>query len=76
MRECHDDEFREAGWDEFLNKVSSEIKRIPKTLAHGLTVAAGWGAFISGPVAIYLMYRIYRIPARPYTVETIQPLRH
>jgi DMSO reductase iron-sulfur subunit len=34
-----------------------------------LTVAqqtTAWGAVIAGPLALYFMYRIYRIPARPF----------
>ncbi|NOZ11061.1 MAG: dimethyl sulfoxide reductase anchor subunit [Gammaproteobacteria bacterium] len=39
---------------------------LPGTMANSLTTFAGWGAFIVGPVAIYFMYRIYRIRARPF----------
>ena len=35
-------------------------------LVDGLAAAAGWGAALSGVVALYFMQRIYRIPARPY----------
>lgn len=33
------------------------------TLLHGV---AGWLAAVSGPIALYAMYRIYRIKARPF----------
>jgi DMSO reductase iron-sulfur subunit len=35
-------------------------------VAAALRLATGIGAAISGPVAIYFMYRIYRIPSRPF----------
>jgi DMSO reductase anchor subunit len=39
---------------------------LPQPLVHMLQNAAGWLAAGSGPVALYAMYRIYRIKARPY----------
>ncbi len=29
-------------------------------------MACGWGALLAGPVALYFMHAIYRIPARPF----------
>jgi DMSO reductase iron-sulfur subunit len=31
-----------------------------------LLALAGWGAVLAGPLAIWFMHRIYRIPARPF----------
>ena len=39
---------------------------LPGVWVDGLAAAAGWGAALSGVVALYFMQRIYRIPARPY----------
>ncbi|MBI1965049.1 MAG: dimethyl sulfoxide reductase anchor subunit [Betaproteobacteria bacterium] len=39
---------------------------LPHELISGLQVFSGWLAAASGPVALYAMYRIYRIKARPY----------
>jgi len=39
---------------------------LPQSLMQMLQNAAGWLAAGSGPVALYAMYRIYRIKARPY----------
>jgi DMSO reductase iron-sulfur subunit len=39
---------------------------LPPAAAARLTHLAGWAAAVLGPAAIYCMYRIYRIPARPF----------
>ena len=39
---------------------------LPATWVAGLSEFFGWGATLSGPVALYFMARIYRIPARPF----------
>ena len=39
---------------------------LPQALMSTLQSLAGWVAAISGPVALYAMYRIYRIKARPF----------
>ena len=39
---------------------------LPAGLVEGLVSFCGWGAVISGLVALYFMHRIYRIPARPF----------
>jgi DMSO reductase iron-sulfur subunit len=39
---------------------------LPQNLMQMLQNAAGWLAALSGPVALYAMYRIYRIKARPF----------
>ncbi len=39
---------------------------LPAGLVAGLTTLSGWGAALSGLVALYFMHRIYRIPARPF----------
>jgi DMSO reductase iron-sulfur subunit len=39
---------------------------LPPTLLATLTAACGWGAVVAGPVALYFMHAIYRIPARPF----------
>ncbi len=38
----------------------------PSSLINGLLSIVGWCAVIAGPVALYFMYRIYRIKARPF----------
>ncbi|HLF96164.1 MAG TPA: DmsC/YnfH family molybdoenzyme membrane anchor subunit [Methylococcaceae bacterium] len=35
-------------------------------LPDGTHLLAGWGAALTGPAALYAMYRIYRIEARPF----------
>ena len=35
-------------------------------LPQGTSAALGWGATLAGPAALYFMYRIYRIKARPF----------
>ena len=39
---------------------------LPAGLVDTLTTLSGWGAALSGLVALYFMHRIYRIPARPF----------
>ncbi len=39
---------------------------LPAGLVGALAGVSGWGAVVSGLAAIYFMYRIYRIPARPF----------
>ena len=39
---------------------------LPQNVNELLVSVSGWGAVISGIAAIYFMYRIYRIPARPF----------
>jgi DMSO reductase iron-sulfur subunit len=39
---------------------------LPAGLVSALKTALGWGAALAGPVALYFMHRIYRIPARPF----------
>jgi DMSO reductase iron-sulfur subunit len=39
---------------------------LPAPLLAWLTSAAGWGAVVAGPLALYFMHAIYRIPARPF----------
>ncbi len=39
---------------------------LPPALTSGLTAFTGWGAVLSGLAALYFMYSIYRIPARPF----------
>ena len=39
---------------------------LPAGLVSAATSACGWGAVFAGPVALYFMHAIYRIPARPF----------
>ncbi len=39
---------------------------LPEVFTSSLATFCGWGAAISGLAALYFMYSIYRIPARPY----------
>jgi len=39
---------------------------LPEGLVNGVRDLSGWLAVIAGPVSIYFMHRIYRIPARPF----------
>ena len=39
---------------------------LPAGWVSGLSEFFGWGATLAGPVALYFMSRIYRIPARPF----------
>ena len=39
---------------------------LPHALMQGLQAFSGWLAAAAGPVAVYAMYRIYRIKARPF----------
>jgi DMSO reductase iron-sulfur subunit len=39
---------------------------LPAGLVSAITAACGWGATLAGPVALYFMHAIYRIPARPF----------
>ncbi len=39
---------------------------LPQELGQGMHLVFGWGAVIAGPLALYFMQRIYRIPARPF----------
>ena len=39
---------------------------LPVSLLSGLTALSGYGAALSGIVALYFMHSIYRIPARPF----------
>lgn len=39
---------------------------LPENIVSALLQVSGWGAAISGPVALYFMHRIYRIKARPF----------
>lgn len=46
--------------------LSGAFAWLPAGLVSGLGEFFGWGAALSGPVALYFMSRIYRIPARPF----------
>jgi len=46
--------------------LSGAFAWLPVGLVQGLSEFFGWGAAISGPLALYFMSRIYRIPARPF----------
>ena len=46
--------------------LSGALSWLPAGLVSGLGQMFGWGAAVSGPVALYFMHRIYRIPARPF----------
>jgi len=39
---------------------------LPQNMTQLLVMVTGWGAAITGVVAIYFMHSIYRIPARPF----------
>ena len=39
---------------------------LPQGLIGALQTASGWFAALTGPLALYAMHRIYRIPARPF----------
>lgn len=39
---------------------------LPESFVAGLHTAIGWAALLAGPVALYFMYKIYRIKARPF----------
>jgi DMSO reductase iron-sulfur subunit len=39
---------------------------LPPQLVQGAQLVFGWGAVVAGPLALYFMQRIYRIPARPF----------
>lgn len=39
---------------------------LPENINQGLVTVAGWGAVISGLMAIYFMHKIYRVAARPF----------
>ncbi len=39
---------------------------LPQGVVEGTVAGCGWGAVLSGPLALYFMQRIYRIPARPF----------
>lgn len=39
---------------------------LPEGFATKLGAMIGWGAAVAGPVALYFMHAIYRIPARPF----------
>lgn len=39
---------------------------LPQNVLFWLVSITGWGAVLSGIVAVYFMHKIYRIPARPY----------
>jgi len=39
---------------------------LPVPIGVAITQGAGWGAVISGPLALWFMHAIYRIPARPF----------
>lgn len=42
------------------------VSWLPPNLVQGLQAFSGWFAVVMGPLAIYAMQRIYRIPARPF----------
>lgn len=42
------------------------VSWLPTALAQGIHAGIGWLAVVAGPTALYFMYRIYRIPARPF----------
>jgi DMSO reductase iron-sulfur subunit len=46
--------------------LSGAFAWLPAGLVAGIGQACGWGAAVAGPVALYFMSRIYRIPARPF----------
>ena len=46
--------------------LSGALSWLPAGWVAALGEAFGWGAAISGPVALYFMSRIYRIAARPF----------
>jgi len=39
---------------------------LPAPIGIAITQGAGWGAVLSGPLALWFMHAIYRIPARPF----------
>jgi DMSO reductase anchor subunit len=39
---------------------------LPDGLVHFVQAASGWLALVAGPVSLYFMHCIYRIPARPF----------
>lgn len=46
--------------------LSDVLGFLPANLVSMLGQLSGWGAALSGPVALYFMHRIYRVPARPF----------
>lgn len=49
-----------------LTTFSSWFTWLPAGFLPILQSGLGWGAAIAGPLALYFMHRIYRIPARPF----------
>ena len=49
-----------------LNAFSEWLAWLPAGWLSALQTALGWGATVAGPLALYFMHRIYRIPARPF----------
>jgi DMSO reductase iron-sulfur subunit len=50
----------------FLSLVLPPAFGIPAQTVFGVRAVLGWSTVIGGPASIFLMYRAYRIPARPY----------
>lgn len=46
--------------------LSGAFAWLPAGVVAAIGQACGWGAVVAGPVALYFMSRIYRIPARPF----------
>ena len=42
------------------------VSWLPTEIANMLVAVCGWGAVLTGPVALYAMHKIYRIKARPF----------
>lgn len=49
-----------------LTTFTSWFVWLPSAATQLLQTALGWGAALAGPIALYFMHRIYRIPARPF----------
>ncbi len=50
----------------FIHAFPALTSRLPAPLAVPLPQIAGWSAAVLGPGALYCMYRIYRVKARPF----------
>ena len=49
-----------------LSSIPGLFAWLPAGLVAGVRQASGWLALLAGPVSLYFMHRIYRIPARPF----------
>ncbi|HLF24655.1 MAG TPA: DmsC/YnfH family molybdoenzyme membrane anchor subunit, partial [Burkholderiales bacterium] len=58
--------FNLLGAHALLTAFAGVFAFLPPALLAWLTNASGWGAVVAGPVALYFMHAIYRIPARPF----------